>query len=223
MKARLIELVESKHTRSDMPDFRPGDTIRVMVKITERSRNEERTRVQAFEGDVIRRSGSGINEIVTVRRVTYGVSVERTFPIHAPIIDSIEIVRMGHVRRAKLYYLRERSGRAGRIPEAKEGRKNARLAAQEAAVAEAEAETEAQVAAEAAAEPEVELEETETVAEPADDEESAEEVVSEEQVEEETSAAEQTSDESVAEAETVDDTPDEAEAAEEEAETTKDE
>ena len=198
MKARLIELVESKHTRSDIPDFRPGDTIRVMVKITEHSRNEERTRVQAFEGDVIRRSGSGINEIVTVRRVTYGVSVERTFPIHAPIVDSIELVRMGHVRRAKLYYLRDRSGRAGRIPQAKEGRKNARLAAQEAAVAEAEAETEAQVAAQTAAEAEVETEETE-------------------------SAAEQASDESVAEAKTADDTPDETEAVEEEAETTKDE
>ncbi len=216
MKARLIELVESKHVRSDIPDFRPGDTIRVMVKITERSRNEERTRVQAFEGDVIRRSGGGINEIVTVRRVTYGIGVERTFPIHAPIVDSIELVRMGQVRRAKLYYLRDRSGRAGRIPEAKEGRRKARLAAEDTADAEAEA----------VVEPEVETEETEVVEESAGDVESSEQVVTEqaeEQAEEASAVEEQAPEDTVTEALAADDTPDETEAAEEEAETTEDE
>ena len=216
MKARLIELVESKHVRSDIPDFRPGDTIRVMVKITERSRTEERTRVQALEGDVIRRSGGGSNEIVTVRRVTYGIGVERTFPIHAPIVDSIELVRMGQVRRAKLYYLRDRSGRAGRIPEAKEGRRKARLAAEDTADAEAEA----------VVEPEVETEETEVVEESAGDVESSEQVVTEqaeEQAEEASAVEEQAPEDTVTEALAADDTPDETEAAEEEAETTEDE
>ncbi len=216
MKARLIELVESKHVRSDIPDFRPGDTIRVMVKITERSRTEERTRVQAFEGDVIRRSGGGINEIVTVRRVTYGIGVERTFPIHAPIVDSIEIVRMGQVRRAKLYYLRGRSGRAGRIPEAKEGRRKARLAAEDTAGAEAEA----------VAEPELETEETEVVEESGGDVESSEQVVTEqpeEQAEEGSAVEDQAPEDTVTEAPPADDTPDETEAAEEEAETPEDE
>ena len=203
MKQRLIELIEKKHMKSDIPDFRPGDTIRVMVKITEHSRNEERTRVQAFEGDVIRRSGGGINEIVTVRRVTYGIGVERTFPVHAHIVDSIEIVRMGHVRRAKLYYLRERSGRAGRIPEVKEGRKQARLAAQEAALGKPEA----------PAESEVETEDIDVV------DEQAEEQIAEEEV----AADEQASDATVAEPQVEDDTAEAAPVAEQEAETPEDE
>ncbi len=115
MKTPLIAQVEAKQLKSDVPDFRPGDTVRVHVRITEKSRNEERTRVQPFEGVVIRRAGGGINETVTVRRVTYGIGVERSFPLHAPVVDRIEVVRRGQVRRARLYYLRGLSGRASRI------------------------------------------------------------------------------------------------------------
>ena len=120
MKSPLIQQFEAKHMKPDLPDFRSGDTIRVYVKITEKSRDEERTRVQPFEGVVIRRSGGGLNETVTVRRVTYGVGVERTFPLHAPVVDRIEVVRRGQVNRARLYYLRGRSGRASRIRELRE-------------------------------------------------------------------------------------------------------
>ena len=120
MKSPLIAQVEARHMRDDVPEFRPGDSIRVHVKITETSRKEVRTRIQPFEGVVISRSGAGLNEMVTVRRMTYGVGVERTFPVHAPIIDHIEVVRRGHVRRARLYYLRGRSGRASRIRQAKD-------------------------------------------------------------------------------------------------------
>jgi large subunit ribosomal protein L19 len=120
MKSPLIAQVEARHMRDNVPEFRPGDSIRVHVKITETSRKEVRTRIQPFEGVVISRSGAGLNEMVTVRRMTYGVGVERTFPVHAPIIDHIEVVRRGHVRRARLYYLRGRSGRASRIRQAKD-------------------------------------------------------------------------------------------------------
>ena len=120
MKSPLIAQVEARHMRDDVPEFRPGDSIRVHVKITETSRKEVRTRIQPFEGVVISRSGAGLNEMVTVRRMTYGVGVERTFPVHAPIIDHIEVVRRGHVRRARLYYLRGRSGRASRIRQAED-------------------------------------------------------------------------------------------------------
>jgi len=121
MKQPLIAQFEAKHMKSDIPDFRPGDTIRVYVKITEKSRDEERSRVQPFEGVVIKRSGGALNETVTVRRVTYSVGVERTFPLHAPVVDRIEVLRRGRVRRARLYYLRGRSGRASRITELREG------------------------------------------------------------------------------------------------------
>ncbi|WP_245907809.1 50S ribosomal protein L19 [Neomoorella humiferrea] len=99
--------------RSDVPDFRPGDTVRVHVKVIEGNRE----RIQVFEGTVIGRRGRGINETFTVRRVSYGVAVERIFPIHSPRIERIEIVRRGKVRRAKLYYLRGLSGKAARIKE----------------------------------------------------------------------------------------------------------
>ncbi|HCU35466.1 MAG TPA: 50S ribosomal protein L19 [Armatimonadetes bacterium] len=117
MKARLIQQLENKYLKADIPDFSPGDTIRVHVRITERGGGSERVRLQPFEGVVIAKAGAGITESVTVRRVTYGVGVERTFPVHAPIVDSIELIRRGRVRRAKLYYLRGRSGRASRIKE----------------------------------------------------------------------------------------------------------
>lgn len=100
-----------------IPAFSPGDTVRVNVKITEQAGKEMKTRIQAYEGVCISRSGKGINESFTVRKISYSEGVERVFPIHAPIIDSIELVRRGSVRRAKLYYLRQRSGKSARIKE----------------------------------------------------------------------------------------------------------
>jgi large subunit ribosomal protein L19 len=96
-----------------IPDFEPGDTVIVNVKVKE----GERSRVQAYEGVVIARSGAGINESFTVRKISYGEGVERVFPVHAPLIDSIKVVRRGKVRRAKLYYLRDRRGKSARIAE----------------------------------------------------------------------------------------------------------
>ena len=98
-----------------IPDFGPGDTIKVNVKVREGNRE----RVQVFQGDVIKRNGAGRGETFTVRRVSSGISVERTFPLHSPMVDSVEVVRRGKVRRARLYYLRSRFGRAARIKEAR--------------------------------------------------------------------------------------------------------
>jgi large subunit ribosomal protein L19 len=113
-----IKVLEQEQLRSDIPDFRPGDTVRVNVKVVE----GERTRVQAYEGVCIGRAGGGINENFTVRKISYGEGVERVFPVHSPLIDSIEVVRRGRVRRAKLYYLRGRRGKSARIPERQEVR-----------------------------------------------------------------------------------------------------
>jgi large subunit ribosomal protein L19 len=96
-----------------VPDFQPGDTLQVNVKVVE----GERTRVQAYEGVCIARSGGGLNESFTVRKISYGEGVERVFPLHSPMIDSIKVVRRGKVRRAKLYYLRDRRGKSARIAE----------------------------------------------------------------------------------------------------------
>jgi large subunit ribosomal protein L19 len=109
----VLEAVESKHLRADLPAFRPGDTLRVQVKVVE----GDKERLQAFEGVCIRRRGGGLSETFTVRKVTYGVGVERTFPLHSPSVDRIEVVRRGVVRRAKLYYLRQLKGKAARIKE----------------------------------------------------------------------------------------------------------
>ena len=109
----VLEAVESKHLRADLPAFRPGDTLRVQVKVVE----GDKERLQAFEGICIRRRGGGLSETFTVRKVTYGVGVERTFPLHSPSVDRIEVVRRGVVRRAKLYYLRQLKGKAARIKE----------------------------------------------------------------------------------------------------------
>ncbi|MGI6144818.1 MAG: 50S ribosomal protein L19 [Clostridia bacterium] len=109
----LLKSVENEYLRDDIPEFRPGDTVRVHVKVVEGSRE----RIQVFEGTVIKRKGSGLNETFTVRRVSYGVGVERCFPIHTPRVQKIEVVRKGRVRRAKLYYLRNLSGKAARIKE----------------------------------------------------------------------------------------------------------
>ena len=105
--------LEQAQIRSDIPDFRPGDTLRVHVRVVEGSRS----RIQVFQGVVIRRQGGGARETFTVRKISYGVGVERTFPVHSPRVDRIEIVARGAVRRAKLYYLRERAGRAARVTE----------------------------------------------------------------------------------------------------------
>lgn len=109
----LIQAVEEQHLRKDLPPFRPGDTVKVQVKVVE----GDKERLQAFEGICIRRRGGGLSATFTVRKVTYGVGVERTFPLHSPSIDRIEILRQGEVRRAKLYFLRKLKGKAARIKE----------------------------------------------------------------------------------------------------------
>ena len=106
-----IRIIEEEQMKKDLPAFRPGDTVRVHVRVVEGTRE----RIQAFEGVVIKTKGGGLRRTFTVRRVTYGVGVERTFPLHSPRIDRIEVVRHGVVRRAKLYYLRQLSGKAARI------------------------------------------------------------------------------------------------------------
>ena len=109
----IIETLEKEQLRSDIPDFRPGDTVRVHAKIVEGSRE----RIPMFEGVVIARQVSGVREPFTVRRISYGVGVERTFPVHSPRIEKIDVLRHGAVRRAKLYYLRGLTGKAARIRE----------------------------------------------------------------------------------------------------------
>ena len=109
----LINDLTASYLKKDVPAFRPGDTVRVHVKIVEGTRE----RIQVFEGLVIKRQGGGISETFTVRKVSYGVGVERTFPVHSPKLAKIQVVRRGKVRRAKLYYLRERTGKAARIKE----------------------------------------------------------------------------------------------------------
>jgi len=109
----IIEALDKEQLRSDIPEFRAGDTVKVYVKVVEGSRE----RVQLFEGVVISRSGSGVREMFTVRRISYGVGVERTFPVHSPRLEKIVVARKGIVRRAKLYYLRNLTGKAARIRE----------------------------------------------------------------------------------------------------------
>ena len=109
----IIQALEQEQLRSDIPEFAPGDTVRVHVKVVEGTRE----RIQAFEGVVIARSGTGVRETFTVRRIAYGVGVERTFPVHSPRLDKIQLMRRGIVRRAKLYYLRNLTGKAARIRE----------------------------------------------------------------------------------------------------------
>ena len=108
-----IEALDKEQLRSDIPEFRAGDTVKVYVKVVEGTRE----RVQLFEGVVISRSGSGVREMFTVRRISYGVGVERTFPVHSPRLEKIVVARKGIVRRAKLYYLRNLTGKAARIRE----------------------------------------------------------------------------------------------------------
>ncbi|MBO4539528.1 MAG: 50S ribosomal protein L19 [Clostridia bacterium] len=109
--ANLIDLIEKEGMRTDLPDFRVGDSVKVYVKVVEGNKE----RLQAFDGIVIARRNGSIRETFTVRKISYGVGVERTFPLHSPKIDHIEIVRKGKVKRAKLYYLRGRTGKAAKV------------------------------------------------------------------------------------------------------------
>jgi large subunit ribosomal protein L19 len=111
------DLVDRAALRDDIPDFGPGDTLKVHVRVVEGNRE----RLQAFQGVVIRRKGSGVRETFTVRKVSFGVGVERTFPVHSPIIARLEVVSRGEVRRAKLYYLRDRVGKSAKIREKRTG------------------------------------------------------------------------------------------------------
>jgi large subunit ribosomal protein L19 len=109
-----IDTVEKSQLKTNIPDFIPGDTVRVHVRIKE---SETKERLQAFEGVVIARSGKGVGETITVRKTSFGIGVERIFPLHATIVDHIDVIKRGHVRRAKLYYLRALRGKAARIRE----------------------------------------------------------------------------------------------------------
>ena len=112
------DLVDRSSLRDDVPRFGPGDTLKVHVRVVEGNRE----RIQVFQGTVLRRQGSGVRETFTVRKVSFGVGVERTFPVHSPIVAKIDVVSQGDVRRAKLYYLRERVGKAAKVREKRAAR-----------------------------------------------------------------------------------------------------
>lgn len=113
---KSTDLIDNQHLRSDLPELRPGDEVKVHVKVVEGNKE----RVQVFQGNIIRLQGSGISETYTVRKVSYGVGVERTFPLHTPSVAKVELLKRGDVRRAKLYYLRDRVGKAARVREKRE-------------------------------------------------------------------------------------------------------
>jgi large subunit ribosomal protein L19 len=133
-----LQEIESAYLRSDIPDFRSGDTVKVHVKVSE----GDKQRIQLFQGLVIGRKGDGTRESFTVRKISGGVGVERVFPLNSPIIDKIEVVRRGRVRRAKLYYLRQLRGKAARIDERRDDRFKNAAAAGEPASTDASAEEE---------------------------------------------------------------------------------
>ena len=108
-----LDTLDAESLRTDVPDFRPGDTLKVHVRVVEGNRS----RIQVFQGAVIRRQGGGVRETFTVRKESYGVGVERTFPVHTPVIEKIEVITRGDVRRAKLYYLRDLRGKKAKIKE----------------------------------------------------------------------------------------------------------
>ena len=120
------DIIDRDSLRDDVPEFRPGDTVKVHVRVVEGNRE----RIQVFQGVVIRRQGMGVRETFTVRKVSFGVGVERTFPVHSPTIGKLEVETHGDVRRAKLYYLRERSGKAAKIKEKRQPLKDAKSKAQ---------------------------------------------------------------------------------------------
>ena len=111
-----LDALDAESLRNDIPDFRPGDTVKVHVRVIEGNRS----RIQVFQGVILRRQGGGIRETFTVRKVSFGVGVERTFPVHTPVVEKIEVLTRGDVRRAKLYYLRELRGKAAKIKEKRE-------------------------------------------------------------------------------------------------------
>ena len=111
-----LDVLDADSLRADIPEFRPGDTVKVHVRVIEGNRS----RIQVFQGVVIRRQGAGIRETFTVRKESFGVGVERTFPVHTPVVEKIEVLTRGDVRRAKLYYLRELRGKAAKIKEKRE-------------------------------------------------------------------------------------------------------
>ena len=113
---KATDLIDNESLRDDIPDFAPGDEVKVHVRVVEGNKE----RVQVFQGNVIARQGSGLQETYTVRKLSYGVGVERTFPLHAPTVSKIEVVKRGDVRRAKLYYLRDRVGKAAKVREKRE-------------------------------------------------------------------------------------------------------
>ena len=113
---KSTDLVDQQHLRTDIPAFAPGDEVKVHVRVVEGNK----TRTQIFQGNVIGRQGGGVHETYTVRKLSYGVGVERTFPLHTPTVEKIEVVKRGDVRRAKLYYLRDRVGKAARVREKRE-------------------------------------------------------------------------------------------------------
>ncbi|MEI6401352.1 MAG: 50S ribosomal protein L19 [Actinomycetota bacterium] len=113
---KSTDLIDNQSLRTDLPEFGPGDEVKVHVKVVEGNKE----RVQIFQGNIIRRQGSGLSETYTVRKVSYGVGVERTFPVHTPTVAKLEVLKKGDVRRAKLYYLRDRSGKAAKIKEKRE-------------------------------------------------------------------------------------------------------
>ena len=129
-----IVLVEKPRLRDDLPEFRPGDTVKVHVRVVEAGRE----RIQVFQGVVIRRQGGGLRETFTVRKVSFGVGVERTFPVHSPSVAKVEVTQKGRVRRAKLYYLRERRGKRARIRERREAEVTPPPPAEDTVPAEAE-------------------------------------------------------------------------------------
>ncbi|GAA0597953.1 50S ribosomal protein L19 [Paenochrobactrum glaciei] len=128
LNAEQVAKIEEKRK---LPDFQPGDTVRVLVRVTEGTR----TRVQAYEGVCIARAGAGLNENFTVRKISYGEGVERVFPVYSPLVEGVEVVRRGKVRRAKLYYLRGLTGKAARIAEKKDNRTKAEREADKIAAA----------------------------------------------------------------------------------------
>ncbi|MDZ5699438.1 MULTISPECIES: 50S ribosomal protein L19 [Phyllobacteriaceae] len=144
LEAEQAEKITAQRT---LPDFSPGDTVRVQVRVTEGTR----TRVQAYEGVCIARSGSGLNENFTVRKISYGEGVERVFPVYSPLVEGVEVVRRGKVRRAKLYYLRDRRGKSARISENTGARARKLNEAERRAVADEKARIEAEKVAAAEA------------------------------------------------------------------------
>ena len=144
------DLVDKAYLRTDRPEFRPGDTVKVHVRVVEAGRE----RIQVFQGVAIRRQGGGLQETFTVRKISFGVGVERTFPLHSPSIAKLEVVSRGHVRRAKLYYLRERRGKKARIRERRLGEEElAAIAAAEAERAAAGSDDAAEAVDESSEEP----------------------------------------------------------------------